>query len=376
MTQKNNLDKDSKHIIVTDGREKIAFYKTTQPAIFQHSLATISIDKTNSDASGFSLGSGNHFLTNAHVFPNQQTLLNSNIVFNYYDQDLHDNIWALEVKGQAIYKVGDPNGNNDYCLFSIDDFDFRYSNIKRLFGGLAISSTAPTNSDVYMPQYPKGLDARLAIVQDKGGSKNCSIISYDSDTILVNCNAEEGASGSPVISRATNQVVGLYFGESINGTQENYAMRSDYLFNYISSYIQNTNKEVLGVTYPIKSYQYNVTLLQQTGILGEYSNCYFDISNTADASITHDSDSSTVVLKCKFDNTSLPIIDIAIELWLTDSKGKKYPINTKTIVGSFELNYFYEIFTPTPARSWLLLKRLNSTNNTIIEEIVSKFIEK
>ncbi len=374
MTKQNNLNKDTKHIMGTDGREKIAFYKTTQPAIFQRSLATMSIEGPKSDGSAFSVGTGNHFLTNAHIFPDQQTLLNSKIIFNYYDQDLNGSIFILELKGQTIYKVG--NTNDDYCLFSIDDFDFRYSNIKRLFGGLALSNAQVSNLDVYMPQYPKGLDARLAIVQDKGGSKNCSIISYDAYDILVNCDAEEGASGSPVISRSSNQVVGLYYGESINGTAENYAIRSDYFLPYISTYIQNTNKEVLGVTYPIKAYVVDVSILQQTGTMGTYSNCYFDISNTVDSSITHNADSSTVVLKCKYDNTSLPIIDIAIKLWLTDSQNKKYPINSKNIVGTLTLNYFYENLQQTPARSWLLLKRLNSTNNTIIEEMVINLLNK
>ena len=110
---------------------------------------------------------------------------------------------ATKVWGDRVLATDD---RLDYTLFSVQDFD----TIGR-FGYLQLDVRAPrAGEELYIPQHPGGEPTQIA----RGG--NCAVADpsywgYDRGTDLsYYCDTEGGSSGSPVLSRSSDRVIGLH----------------------------------------------------------------------------------------------------------------------------------------------------------------------
>ena len=248
---------DTKGIIGEDARKNSVCYKNSNPDIFQHALSTMMI-RANSYGSGSLIGTGNHVLTNSHVIWDQEVASRSVCWFNYYLPECEDSTTQskmsqpIKLKAETLFLAGVSSSSTDDSLFSLDEFDFKYSNVKRLFGGLELQEENPqVGEPVYLPQYV-WRESLVSVVQGlESDSPNCIITKvYDpEERIYYNCDTVGGASGSPVISRNSNKIVALH--HQMFDEFANRGIAPVILWRDLSPFIQDTNKAVEGVPYPV-----------------------------------------------------------------------------------------------------------------------------
>jgi len=107
--------------------------------------------------------------------------------------------------------------NEDYGVVDLDNFDFKYSRISDLVGGLSLNcddESEHINEIALMPGYPISSNGQQTISYFSANdlSQRCSIPSTIAQQIRTDCYAESGNSGSPIISGKRSTVMGMLWG--------------------------------------------------------------------------------------------------------------------------------------------------------------------
>jgi V8-like Glu-specific endopeptidase len=207
-------------------------YQSKDPVAYTKSkaVARLLIDGTEL-CTGWRVGVHNRMLTNNHCFSDSDSAYDTEVWFNYQCAKCggYDTFRPTKVWGD---KVVSTDRVLDYTLFTVDGF----AEVQK-FGYLILDTARPAKGTaLYVPQHPAGDPTRIAgALGDK--ASNCAVVdsaydgyATDSD-VSYYCDTEGGSSGSPVLSRSTNRVVGLHhFGGCPNS-----GVRADLLYNKLKS---------------------------------------------------------------------------------------------------------------------------------------------
>ena len=149
--------------------------------------------------------------TNHHCIGTDRDAANTEVWFNYECSscDGFQTLRPTKVWGGEVIQT---NPTLDYTLFNVENFDA----VKR-FGYLVLDVRQPNRGEeLYIPQHPRG-DPTVIAMEDPGErSGNCEVDNPAYDGYAANtdvsyyCDTEGGSSGSPVLSRRTNEVVALH----------------------------------------------------------------------------------------------------------------------------------------------------------------------
>ena len=201
-------------------------YKSADPVAYTRSkaIARLLINGTEL-CTGWRLGPKDRMLTNNHCFSTTTDAYNTEVWFNYSCAKCAGTTTLKPVKvwGEQVLST---DHIYDYTLFTVANFPKI-----RKFGFLTLDPVRPVKGqELYVPQHPAGEPTRIAgALGEKAG--NCDVASTEYDgyakksDIAYYCDTEGGSSGSPVLSRKTDKVVGLHhFGGCPNS-----GVRSDLL---------------------------------------------------------------------------------------------------------------------------------------------------
>ncbi len=218
-----------------DDKTDAVCYESTRPTEYAHShpVARLLINGT-AMCTAWRLGPSNRMITNYHCFSTTAMARRTEIWFNYQCVACGDPTLARSVKtvGAQVLRT---NRTLDYTIFTVSDFESI-----REFGYLELDTAgAVRGEEVYIPQHAAGRPKTIAIDSDADSRGVCQVVDprydgYAADTdVSYYCDTESGSSGSPVISRETNQVVALHhFGGCPNS-----GVRSDLLYQELSDLI-------------------------------------------------------------------------------------------------------------------------------------------
>ncbi|WP_285557726.1 trypsin-like serine peptidase [Actinoplanes regularis] len=209
-------------------------YQSTDPVAYVKSkaIARLLINGTEL-CTGWRVGPNNRMLTNNHCLSTSTEAYETEAWFNYQ---------CAECGGYDVFKPTKVWGDQvlstdhllDYTLFSVEGFD----SIGK-FGYLTLDTARPAKgAELYVPQHPAGEPTRIAGAKgDEAG--NCVVDNPDYTGYSVHsdvsylCDTAGGSSGSPVLSRRTNRVVGLHhFGGCPNS-----GVRGDLLAAKLRAYL-------------------------------------------------------------------------------------------------------------------------------------------
>jgi len=225
-----------------DGREEsvcggdesadAACYRSADPVAYTRSkaIARLLINGTEL-CTGWRLGPKDRMITNNHCFTTTSQAYETEVWFNYqcarcggYDVFRPTKVWGAQVLAtDRVY---------DYTLFTVGDF----SSIQE-FGYLRFDTGRPVKGqELYIPQHPAGAPTRIAgALGERAGTCAVADNAYDGyargSDVSYYCDTEGGSSGSPVISRKTNEVVALHhFGGCPNS-----GVRADIIYAKLRS---------------------------------------------------------------------------------------------------------------------------------------------
>jgi hypothetical protein len=207
-------------------------YKSADPVAYTRSkaIARLLINGTEL-CTGWRLGSKDRMLTNNHCFTTSADAYETEVWFNYqcaqcggYEVYKPTKVWGAQVLAtDHVY---------DYTLFTVEDF----KSIQK-FGYLTFDTTRPAKGqELYIPQHPAGEPTRIAgALGEKAGTCAVANNAYDGyatgSDVAYYCDTEGGSSGSPVISRKTDEVVAMHhFGGCPNS-----GVRADLLYAKLKS---------------------------------------------------------------------------------------------------------------------------------------------
>jgi lysyl endopeptidase len=216
----------------SDQKTDAACYRATNPVPYLRSKAVARLLINGVElCSAWRVGPNNRMFTNHHCFTDSYSARNTEVWFNYecavcggYEVLRSTKVWGDQVLAT--------DQRLDYTLFTVQDFD----SIAR-FGYLQLDVRAPRRGEeLYIPQHPGGDPTKIAIDSPFEKNGNCKVVDpsywgYDYGTDLsYYCDTEGGSSGSPVLSRNTNEVIGLHhFGGCPNS-----AVRIDLIYRKIA----------------------------------------------------------------------------------------------------------------------------------------------
>lgn len=194
-----------------DSRDAVC-YRSSQREVYRNTkpVARLLIDGVEL-CTAFRVGPHNRLLTNHHCLDSSRQARRTEVWFNY--QCATCGGWAVyrptKVRGDRVL---DTDGVLDYTLFTVDDF----AAVER-YGYLELDPEPPEAGDeLYIPQHPRGLPARVAIGSDRDRGGSCAVTDprahgYGWFTdVSYYCDTDGGSSGSPVLSRGSHQVVALH----------------------------------------------------------------------------------------------------------------------------------------------------------------------
>jgi hypothetical protein len=196
----------------TDSGENAVCYKSSDPVAYAHSkpVARLLINGVEL-CSAWRVGPNNRMFTNHHCIASSADAADTEVWFNYECSRCGGGptLRPTKVWGDLVLAT---NTTLDYTLFSVQDF-----NAITKFGYLVLDVRQPARGEqLYIPQHPRG-DPTVIASDDPGErSGNCEVSdpSYDgyasNSDISYYCDTDGGSSGSPVISRRTNEVIALH----------------------------------------------------------------------------------------------------------------------------------------------------------------------
>jgi lysyl endopeptidase len=196
---------------VDDKRDAVC-YRSSDPVAYNRSkaVARLLIDGTEL-CSGWRVGPNDRMLTNHHCLADSATAQNTEVWFNYECAVCggFDVLRSTKVLGDQVLAT---DQTLDYTLFTVQDF-----NKLDRFGYLDLDVRQPSRGEeLYIPQHPGGDPTMMAIDPPGTRGGNCSVAdpAYDGyahgTDVAYYCDTEGGSSGSPVISRETNNVIALH----------------------------------------------------------------------------------------------------------------------------------------------------------------------
>ncbi len=363
----------------SDERQRLACYKDLNGDMYNHGLSSVHM-RMGRFGSGSILGKDNLFLTNRHVVSTAESVKNGEIWLNWSHSncDEQDNKEKnpIKIQGDKLLAVGE---SNDYSLLTADSFDFKYGNIKRLFGGLAISKHTPAVGEpLYIPQYGNG-GIRPAYIADKESGVACEL-TEGGDDFYHNCDTQGGSSGSPVLSQNSHELVGLHYAATPGN---NLAVSSDTLSKELAGFItEENNQEQLPVQHEINASQATVSPFTLEGELINSEKPMWFTSSDPELKIEHRQKYSLVSFFKKNQQTGEVILDEnkPKKLWLQNDCGE-FPIDqnaTCSSRGKTRLMYSVDvdagnIQNESWKKFWLLLTR--HTEQGEHEEDVFQFNE-
>ncbi|WP_161539848.1 serine protease [Glaciimonas sp. PCH181] len=232
-----------KTILGQDERIHAICMKSTNNAFYQRSQA-IGLASMEASGTSWSVGNQNLMMTNHHIVSDDDVEFGE-VWFNSRADacgasDSAQNV--VRIKAGKLITTGQ-GSDTDYTLFTLDQFDYKNAKIKTLFGGLRIQEKrSAVGETVYIPQHGSGSSvAKIAHTKDGEACK----ISVVGTKTYYNCDTQSGASGSPVLSQKSNEVVALHRAGSATA---NNGVSSWFLWEKIKSFMPaGSNVEVLGV---------------------------------------------------------------------------------------------------------------------------------
>jgi hypothetical protein len=204
-----------------DNKENAMCYASSFPTEYNKSRAVARLLINGSGlCTGFLVSESGHLLTNRHCIDSASDALNTDYEFMSEAPTCDSPNSQLAHKG-TIYSGATlirTSSSLDYALVQINN-----GNPASLFGYLELDDQlASVGGQIYIPQHPYGWAKQLAIysslvvdeidgfchINKRGSFGSCS--SGSNIDLFYYCDTEGGSSGSPIISRATNKVVGLH----------------------------------------------------------------------------------------------------------------------------------------------------------------------
>lgn len=172
-----------------------------------------------------------------------------------------------------------------FTFISLDDFDYLNSNVKILFGGLKLSEQDPVEGEaIYIPQYGENGLCPMYITHEHNDEpiKILEIPDYWSP-IVYNSGEQAISSGSPIISRESNQLVGLQY---ISKNAVNIIMPAQYL--------HWTLNIIIHIEPTLMTWEDNISVIG----LGKVSSFNFELTPTTtfDISIPIDLDQNGMII--------------------------------------------------------------------------------
>ncbi|GMF38442.1 unnamed protein product [Phytophthora fragariaefolia] len=196
-------------------------------------------------------GNQGHIISNNHCFSSQEMVDAAKFEFDVQTTSCNeDGTFATcpvgkTLDGKANVKFIKSDANLDYSVLQITNDAASYVTT---YGYLQIRSTAPTKEEhIYIPQQPKGGAKKIAKTDNDADTNAATVLNLAysvavegvtyNHLLAYSADTEEGSSGSPVISRKDNAVVGLHrIGEC-----DNAATPSDQLANTLKSIISGND---------------------------------------------------------------------------------------------------------------------------------------
>jgi lysyl endopeptidase len=196
----------------SDDKRDAVCYKSSDPVAYQRSKAVARLLINGVElCTAWRAGPNNRMFTNNHCISSQGDVSRSEIWFNYE---------CARCGGFAVLPTTKVWGDRllahdstlDYALFTvrnfsaISDFGFLWLDLSKVSAG----------QEVYIPQHPRGLPTMISKRDPGERWGNCAVADPQYDGYAAHtdvsyyCDTEGGSSGSPVLSRATNQVVALH----------------------------------------------------------------------------------------------------------------------------------------------------------------------
>jgi lysyl endopeptidase len=174
----------------------------------------------------------NRMFTDHHCLSQTQDVRRTEVWFNYECARCgsFETLRPTKVWGDRLLAT---DSTLDYTLFSVQNFDELGQ-----FGFLTLDVRQPgRGEELYIPQHPRGDPTAIAMEDPGERSGNCAVANpnydgYDYGTdVSYYCDTEGGSSGSPVISRKTNEVIALHhFGGCPNS-----GVRIDLIYREIAN---------------------------------------------------------------------------------------------------------------------------------------------
>lgn len=257
-------------------RRDVQCWAGSHPVEFERSrpVARILINGS-SLCTAWRVSDANRMFTNNHCVASSSAIRNTEVWFNYQRNACGGggNATITKVTGDQLLAT---DYTLDYTLFTVANF----SQIAG-FGYFGLDPRAAVDQEViYIPQHGSGNPKELAIESDQNSGGLCRVdqasvsgrgflsdIGYFCDTI-------GGSSGSPVVARSSNRVLGLHH----FGGCTNQGVKISEIWPQVSSYFNNQvpagdNEDPGGNSSPVASFVYDCTGLD----------CSFDARGSSDA---------------------------------------------------------------------------------------------
>ncbi|KAG7380569.1 hypothetical protein PHYPSEUDO_007039 [Phytophthora pseudosyringae] len=169
-------------------------------------------------------GNQGHIISNNHCFSSQEMVDAAKFEFDVQTAGCSDDCTfatcpiGKTIVGKGNVKFIKSDATLDYSVLQITNDAASYVST---YGYLQVRSTTPTKGEeIYIPQQPKGGAKKITKTQDDADSQAATVLNLDfsvavagvtyTHLISYSADTEEGSSGSPVISRGDNSVVGLH----------------------------------------------------------------------------------------------------------------------------------------------------------------------
>lgn len=184
-------------------------YRTGNPAEFGRTPAVARLPRNGGSlCTAWRVGPDNRVLTDNHCFTSGAGI---EVWFNHDCTTCGGSTSATATK-VLVSQVPRTSAARDYTLFSVTDFGSLAS-----FGYLELDARVPAvGEEVYVIGHPAGELEKLSLRDDQNGGGYCVVSavrvngSSSQSDIAYRCDTEGGSSGSPVLSRRTNKVIGLH----------------------------------------------------------------------------------------------------------------------------------------------------------------------